>query len=249
MAKPLVSDSLWAEIKPLLPAPKPRRLRYPGRKPHARRAALTGILFVLKTGIAWEDLPQEMGCGCGMSCWRRLQEWQAAGVWGKLHALLLKKLDDAGKLNWSRAAADSSLRARCFWGSQTGPSPVDRAKAGSKHHLLVEAKGVPLKALMSAANVNDVTMLLPLVKSFEGRIDKLYADRGYDSDPLRMEASCARHPAPAGAKKNRARQRFGQKPPGGRAHALQRCISSAACARALNAAPTFTKPSLPSAAR
>jgi transposase len=120
MAKPIVSDELWAEIQPLLPAAKPRRFRYPGRKAQDRRAALTGILFVLKSGIAWEDLPQEMGCGCGMSCWRRLQEWQTAGMWQKLHALLLKRLDDAGKLNWSRAVADSSSVRAIFGGNKQG---------------------------------------------------------------------------------------------------------------------------------
>ena len=74
MAKPLVDDDLWAILKPLLPAPPPRRFRYPGRKRIEDRQALTGILFVLKTGIGWEDLPQEMGCGSGMTCWRRLRD-------------------------------------------------------------------------------------------------------------------------------------------------------------------------------
>lgn len=80
MAKVLVTDELWAVIEPILPAAMPRRFRYPGRKPIDHRRAWTGILFVLKTGIAWEDLPQEMGCGSGMTCWRRLRDWQAAGV-------------------------------------------------------------------------------------------------------------------------------------------------------------------------
>src|SRR6188472_1334841 len=108
MAKPLVPDELWELIRPLLPEPKPRRFRYPGRKPIGDREALTGILFVLKTGIAWEDLPAEMGCGCGMSCWRRLRDWQADGTWDKLHAVLLERLDGAGRINWSRCAIDSS---------------------------------------------------------------------------------------------------------------------------------------------
>jgi transposase len=70
MAKPLLDDGLWQIIEPLLPAAKPRRYRHPGRKPISDRQTLTGILFVLKTGIDWEDLPQEMGCGSGMTCWR-----------------------------------------------------------------------------------------------------------------------------------------------------------------------------------
>src|SRR5579884_1469307 len=92
MAKPLVSDELWGVIQPLLPPPKPRRFRYPGRKRLDDRKALTGILFVLKTGIPWEDLPAEMGCGCGMTCWRRLRELHEAGVWFWLHQALLAKL-------------------------------------------------------------------------------------------------------------------------------------------------------------
>ncbi len=96
MARAILSDELWALIEPLLPAPKPHRFRFPGRKPIENRLALTGILFVLKTGIPWEDLPQEMGCGSGMSCWRRLRDWQQADVWQKIHEVLLAKLNQAG---------------------------------------------------------------------------------------------------------------------------------------------------------
>ena len=111
MAKPLVSDELWNLIEPIIPV-KPRRFRHAGRKPVPPRACLTGILFVLKTGIPWEDLPQEMGCGCGMTCWRRLAAWHAAAVWQTLHELLLKHLRDADQIDWSRALVDSaSVRA------------------------------------------------------------------------------------------------------------------------------------------
>ena len=82
MAKPIVDDKLWEIIEPLIPKRK-RRFQYPGRKPIPDRAALTGILFVLKTGIGWEDLPKEMGCGSGMTCWRRLRDWQQDGVCAK----------------------------------------------------------------------------------------------------------------------------------------------------------------------
>jgi transposase len=106
MAKELVSDELWAVIEPLLP-PDPPRPRG-GRKRIPNRKCLTGILFVLKTGIGWEDLPQEMGCGSGMTCWRRLQEWQAADVWQQLHQLLLDRLGQADQIDWSRASVDST---------------------------------------------------------------------------------------------------------------------------------------------
>jgi transposase len=112
MAKPLLDDELWNEIAPLLPAPKPRRVRFPGRRPLDNRQVLTGILFVLRSGIPWELLPQEMGCGSGMTCGRRLAEWHAAGVGQQLHAVLLAKLRGADHLDWSRAVVDSaSVRA------------------------------------------------------------------------------------------------------------------------------------------
>ncbi len=107
MAKPLLTDELWELVEPLLPPLK--RSPKGGRPPIGNREALTGILFVLKTGIAWEDLPQEMGCGCGMTCWRRLTAWQAAGVWDKLHRVLLAKLQRADQINWSRALVDSAM--------------------------------------------------------------------------------------------------------------------------------------------
>jgi transposase len=106
MAKPLVSDELWAIVVPLLPpappTPKGGRPRVPDR------ACLTGIIFVLKSGIPWELLPQELGCGSGMTCWRRLRDWQEAGVWDALHRALLDRLGEADRLDWSRASLDSA---------------------------------------------------------------------------------------------------------------------------------------------
>ena len=107
MAKPLLDDALWAIIEPVIPVKK-RRFRNPGRKRLIIRGTLTGILFVLKTGIPWEDLPQEMGCGCGMTCWRRLREWQRAGVWDQIHRILLSHLRGADQIDFSRALIDSS---------------------------------------------------------------------------------------------------------------------------------------------
>jgi transposase len=111
MAKPLVPDTLWRIVEPLLPRRRTSR-RKGGRPPVENRKALAGVLFVLRTGIPWEYLPQEMRCGCGMTCWRRLKRWQRAGVWRKLHETLLEELNAAGKIDWSRAVVDStSVRA------------------------------------------------------------------------------------------------------------------------------------------
>src|SRR5437868_9886452 len=117
----IVPDDLWARIEPLLPV-RPRRFRSPGRKRLPDRQALCGILFVLHTGIQWEYLPQELGFGSGMTCWRRLAAWNEAGMWNALHLVLLKKLRAAGKLDWSRAVIDSSHVRAARRGPKAGPA-------------------------------------------------------------------------------------------------------------------------------
>lgn len=101
----VVSDELWAVVKPLLPV---RPAGKTGPKPLDDRLVLQGILFVLITGVGWEDLPPELGFGTGMTCWRRLRSWQEAGVFDELHQVLLARLNAAGGINWSRAIADAS---------------------------------------------------------------------------------------------------------------------------------------------
>jgi transposase len=196
MAKPLLDDALWERIGPLLPPPKPRRFRYPGRKPLDNRQVLTGILFILKTGLPWEDLPCEMGCGSGMTCLNRLKDWHRAGVWQRLHQLLLAELRGADQLDWSRATVDASFTRALGGGEATGPNPTDRRKPGSKHHVLTDGQGIPLAATVTAANTNEVTQLLPLVDAVppvggqpghpRSRPEKLYADRAYASEPKRQ---------------------------------------------------------------
>jgi len=197
MAAPLLPDALWERIAALLPPPKPRRFRYPGRKPLTNRQALTGILFVLKTGLRWNDLPREMGCGSGSRGRRRLKAWHRAGVWRRRHELLLAELQGADKIDWSRAAVDRSFVRARGGGEKTGPSPVDRRKEGSKHQAVVDSHGIPLAATVSAANAPDVTQLegvvdaIPEVRGKRGRPRRrpgaLFGDRAFDSDPHRRE--------------------------------------------------------------
>jgi transposase len=106
MAPPLVTDELWAIVEPLLPPepPKPKG----GRPRVPDRAALAGILFVLRSGIPWELLPPEMGCGSGVTCWRRLRDWQQAGVWQALHRAILDELGERNGIDWERAVLDSA---------------------------------------------------------------------------------------------------------------------------------------------
>lgn len=108
----LVDDALWARIEPLLPKRRSRHRRYAGRRPIPDRAVLTGILFVLRSGVPWNMLPKEMGCGSGTTCWRRLLRWQRAGVWKRLHRVLLTELRRRGQVNVKWVVVDSaSLRA------------------------------------------------------------------------------------------------------------------------------------------
>src|SRR5262245_11482463 len=194
MAKPLLSDKLWAVIEPLVPkwTPSPK-----GGQPRLEdRKALTGILFVLKTGIPWEDLPSEMGCGCGMTCWRRLRDWQRDGAWEKIHRELLSGLRGADKIDWSRALIDSSTVRAAYGGEATGPSPVDRGKPGTKHHVITDASGIPLVGSVTAANVNDISEMAALVHRLPevaGKVghprrkpDALQGDLAYDSEPHRQ---------------------------------------------------------------
>ena len=103
-------DDLWAAIEPLLP---PEPLKPKGGRPRsADRAALAGIILVLRTGLPWKHVPRlVLGCS-GKTCWRRLgawqEAWQEAGVWTALHRVLLEGLHDADALDWSRAALDSA---------------------------------------------------------------------------------------------------------------------------------------------
>lgn len=138
MAKPLVDDELWSVVGPLLPR-RPAR-RKAGKPPTDDRVCLAGILFVLKTGIAWEDFPCEMGC-CGMALLNRLRQWQRAGVWDAMHRVMLDKLRAAGAIDFSRVIIDSASvramhggkkRARAPWtAGRTGPSTTWRSTPGA----------------------------------------------------------------------------------------------------------------------
>ncbi|WOX15300.1 IS5 family transposase [Streptomyces sp. N50] len=189
----IVSDELRSLVEPLLPEPPPKQVE--GRPRVPDRQALCGILFVLHTGIQWEYLPQELGFGSGMTCWRRLAAWNEADVWEKLHQLLLNRLRSKNQLDRSRAVIDSSHVRAARKGPQSGPSPVDRARPGSKHHIITDGQGIPLAVSLTGGNRNDITQLLPLLDKIpavagvvgrpRGRPDMLFADRGYDHDKYR----------------------------------------------------------------
>src|SRR5262249_22271326 len=130
MAAALLPDRLWDLVEPFLPI-LPRRPQG-GRPRVSDRACLTGIVFVLRSGIPWQMLPPELGCGSGMTCWRRLRDWQRAGVWDLMHFALLDWLARSDQIDWSRPVVDSCSIRAVYGGDQTGPNPTDRAKRGEQ---------------------------------------------------------------------------------------------------------------------
>src|SRR5919197_2979996 len=128
MSKPLVSDTLWETIAPLLPLapPKPKG----GRPRVPDRAALTGIIFVLKSGIPWEMLPLEMGCGSGVNCWRRLRHWQRRGIWKKLLHALLQRVGREKGIDGEHCCVDSQSLRAVFGGRSPARTPPTVGKKG-----------------------------------------------------------------------------------------------------------------------
>jgi len=159
MARKKINNELWKALQPLLPTVEPSAKD--GRPRVNDQAVLNGILFALHTGIPCEDLPQELGFGSGMTCWRRLRDWQASGVWAHLHMALLTRLREHDQIDWSRASIDGAAVASPRGGQQTGPNPTDRGSiAGLLNGL---TPGLPRSA--SSIFVSSVASISILLRS------------------------------------------------------------------------------------
>ena len=193
MADARMPEEFYQLARPMLP-PEKEIGPQGGRPPKSHRTVLKVIWFVLVTSCRWKDVPQEIGC-CGETARRRLQDWEKAGIWSRLHHLLLTMLNREHKLHADTAIIDTT-QVRAFGGGEaTGPSPVDRRKKGTKFTLLVDRDGVPLVLRAVPANRSDQLEILPTVASFpevggrpgQPRVhpDDLYADAGFDCEPTR----------------------------------------------------------------
>jgi transposase len=193
MADACMPEKFYESARPMLPAEQEIGPQG-GRPSKTHRVVLKVIWFVLVTGCRWKDVPQEMGC-CGETARTRLQDWERAGIWDRLHQLLLTMLNHEHRLHLETAIIDTT-QVRAFGGGDaTGPSPVDRRKKGTKYTLLVDRDGVPLVIHAAPANSSDHREILPAVVAFpavggqRGRPrthpDKLYADAGFDCEATR----------------------------------------------------------------
>lgn len=227
MRQPYVSDSLWEIIQPLLPCEKNRHHQSAGRKPIDPRRCLEVIIFILKTGVPFSCVPPWYGMPSGITAWRRLRDWQRKGIWKKIFETMLDRLRAEGKLDLSRVIVDSSSIRAPGGGRKTGPSPTDRRKNGTKHHLIVDKNGIPLAVEVTGANRHDVTQIIKLVNDIpeiKGKVGRplhkpkvVQGDRGYDSEPKRKTLKKNGDTARTRQTKNSARLRARKNQMGGRA--------------------------------
>ncbi|MFF8996238.1 IS5 family transposase [Streptomyces sp. NPDC014983] len=185
MRADLVPDDLWERVAPLLPPAPERRLRCPGRLRVPDRAALAGIMCVLRTGVAWRDVPSEaVGCS-GVTAWRRLRDWTEADVWPRLHTALLTELRRADLVDLDGCAVDCSHVRALKGGIMSAPRPSTAPASAPSAHVIVDRCGTP-RAVTLTGNRNDVTQLLPLLDAIPPirglrlrcRPRRLFADRG-----------------------------------------------------------------------
>jgi putative transposase len=154
-----IPDPMWDQLKELLP--KEKEPGTPGRPPVPFRSVMDGILFVLRTGCHWNAVPSTFGSGS--TCHRRFQQWIDAGMLEALVERMLRLYDELCSIDWRWQAADAKTLPAPLGGGQTGPNPTDLGKSGTKRHLLIDGRGVPLSVHLSAANCHDLKSLADLI--------------------------------------------------------------------------------------
>jgi putative transposase len=184
-----IPDDLWKQIKPLLG--KEKRPGTEGRPVVPYRVVFNGILYVLRTGCQWKHAPEKFGSGSTLH--RRFQQWRSRGVFTRLWRLLLKEYDRKRGILWLWQALDSAMTKAPLGGPATGKNPTDRAKSGTKRHIVTDRRGAPLSLCVSGANRHDKRMALPVVDAIaverpapsNEHPQHMCGDKGYDFDDVR----------------------------------------------------------------
>ena len=185
----LPPESLWRAVEPLLPEDPPRPKG--GRKRKSNRQMFFAIFYILRTGIQWKALPRSLGAPSTVH--DRFQEWTRAGVFEQLWQTGLWEYNTDCGLDFEWQSLDGCITKAPLGGQATGPNPTDRAKSGTKRHLLTEAKGLPIGLVVTGANrhektqvaaVFDTRPVLPPVSTVDDR-QHFCADKGYDYDDIR----------------------------------------------------------------
>jgi putative transposase len=180
----LPSVELWTVVEKLLP--RPHRHPRGGRPATANRIIFYAIFYVLRTGIQWKALPRSLGAGSTVH--RHFQNWVCMGIFKQLWRAGLYLYDDKIGINWEWQSMDGVMTKAPLGCENTGPNPTDRAKKGTKRHLLTEGNGMPLALVVTGANRNDFKETKSVIKNIvvkRPRVSKrkkqhLCLDKGYD---------------------------------------------------------------------
>lgn len=180
-----VPRPLWRRLRRVLP--KATERKGPGRKRADNRRVINGIWYVLWTGCQWKAVHRDWFGVCSTTIHDRFQEWQRSGVFDKLMRELAQFYEQRRGIQWTWQAIDSKSCPAPLGGEATGKSPVDRAKRGSKIHILVDERGAPLAVYVTGANQHDKWLVDEVVISIVApRPDPteveqhMCLDRGYD---------------------------------------------------------------------
>jgi putative transposase len=177
-------DELWERIEPILSGRYPRAAT--GRPRADLRLVLEGIIYRLRSGVQWNQLPRKFGADSTVHGW--FQRFVEDGVLEEIWAVLARECDELGAVRWEWQAADGVMGKSRFCGDARGPNPTDRAKMGTKKSVLVEQGGGPLAVTIDGANVHDTKLLERTIDAIvidrpdpQQVIQNLCLDKGYDN--------------------------------------------------------------------
>jgi putative transposase len=186
-----VPDELWERIGPILAGRYPRAAT--GRPQADLRRVLNGIIYRLRSGVQWNQLPREFGADSTVHGW--FQRFAADGVLAEIWACLVIECEELGAVCWEWQAADGVMGKSRFEGAARGPNPTDRAKMGTKKSVIVEQTGGPLGVAIDGANIHDTKLLARTINAIvverpdpELILQNLCLDKGYDNPT--GEAAC-----------------------------------------------------------